>query len=142
MTRRGGALPLSGLRPSATSFAGPVITLPATAGPLALFWTKYFPATKRGAQRHPPHCRPRLHFAPMSTGNEPKTAPRHRHTGAKFWPRRHRKNATRWKSGVSPQTKRSEARRVGKECAVRVDLGCRRIIKKKNRNKKTKEHRN
>src|SRR3546814_13944169 len=30
---------------------------------------------------------------------------------------------------------RSEERRVGKECAVRVDLGGRRIIKKKNTNR-------
>src|SRR3546814_12887258 len=31
--------------------------------------------------------------------------------------------------------KRSEERRVGKECSVRVDLGGRRIIKKKNKEK-------
>src|SRR3546814_13671461 len=35
---------------------------------------------------------------------------------------------------------RSEERRVGKECAVRVDLGGRRIIKKKNK-KKNKTYR-
>src|SRR3546814_15682791 len=38
----------------------------------------------------------------------------------------------RSQSGVDPQ--RSEERRVGKECAVRVDLGGRRIIQKKTRN--------
>src|SRR3546814_13179375 len=37
------------------------------------------------------------------------------------------------KAGLIGFSKRSEERRVGKECVVRVDLGGRRIIKKKNR---------
>src|SRR3546814_13707560 len=44
---------------------------------------------------------------------------------------------------VDIQTTRSEERRVGKECSVRVDLGCRSIIKKKRHTiKKTRQQLN
>src|SRR3546814_13125843 len=39
-------------------------------------------------------------------------------------------------------TGRSEERRVGKECVVRVDLGGRRIIKKKHKKTTNKSHEN
>src|SRR3546814_13278891 len=38
-----------------------------------------------------------------------------------------------WMPGGSVFATRSEERRVGKECVIRVDLGGRRIIKKKNK---------
>src|SRR3546814_13536589 len=41
----------------------------------------------------------------------------------------------------SSRNQRSEERRVGKECAVRVDLGGRRIIKKNTKRKTTEKNR-
>src|SRR3546814_16244469 len=71
---------------------------------------------------------------PISARN-PRTAP---HATA---PRSRGCAAARdtWRSPKSPPRGRSEARRVGKEVSVRVDLGGRRIIQKK---KTTNKHEN
>src|SRR3546814_7038282 len=49
---------------------------------------------------------------------------------------RHRQRAQRHRVGRKGQAPRSEERRVGKSVSVRVDLGGRRIIKKKTKKEK------
>src|SRR3546814_16439366 len=87
-------------------------------------------------------CSSDLYTIPAPRGSRAGCAPaqvekwgRARRAGSKKWAAR---GGPSWKGGSEGRggggnAARSEERRVGKECVVRVDLGGRRIIKKKKR---------